>query len=97
MHASKLQTRRKLDRNSSPARFSSSHLEFLGLIWLFHHHEYKRLDPECENVAMMEGRFVALFLATLEFAPILNPRKKKEAKVEACQSHHLMQLHKEST
>lgn len=38
--------REESERNILPARFSRSHLEFLGLMWLSHHQEYLRLDSE---------------------------------------------------
>lgn len=39
-----------------PVRFSWSHFEFFGLMWLSHHQEYKRLDSECNIVAITPAK-----------------------------------------
>lgn len=56
------------DRNPKlvPVRFSWSHFEFLGLMWLSHHQEYLRLESACATAAMTQSsNYYFLILITV--------------------------------
>lgn len=39
-----------------PVRFSLSHFEFFGLMWLSHHQEYMRLDSAFDKLAITAAK-----------------------------------------
>ena len=55
---------------SISVRFSWSHFEFFGLLWLSHHQEYKRLHSDCDKVSM--AKMVLIWQKLDDISVILN-------------------------
>lgn len=50
-----------ITKKAIPVRFSWSHFEFLGLIWLSHHQEYLRFESAWDSVAMIPAKITTTF------------------------------------
>jgi hypothetical protein len=53
-------------KKAIPVRFSWSHFEFLGLIWLSHHQEYLRFESAWDKAAMTPTKITNTFVIRLQ-------------------------------